>query len=306
MKVFVAGATGVLGRRVVPLLVQEGHRVTAIARTSEKAASLRSAGAEPVTVGLFDATAITEAVADHDVVVNLATHIPDLMRAARSSAWTENDRIRTEGARNLVDAAIAGGASRYIQESISFFYADGGTDWLDEETAMEAPGFAAAFLAAEAQAARFTDAGGVGVALRFAMFYGAGASHTEVQLKVARRGLSPFPGPKDGYQSFVHIDDAATATVAAFEVPAGIYNVAEDEPATRRELAVAIGAALSRRPVRAVPGIARLGGEKTAYLSRSVRVSNRRFRAASEWSPSYPSPTAGWVQVVAAMASPSE
>jgi nucleoside-diphosphate-sugar epimerase len=301
MKVFVAGATGALGSRVVPLLVHDAHRVTAIARTADKAAALRAVGAEPVEVGLFDPRELTQAVAGHDVVANLATHIPDLSRAARSSAWAENDHIRTEGARNLVDAALAGGASRYIQESICFFYVDGGADWLTEEAPMDAPAFAAAFLSAEEQAARFGDSGGVGVALRFAMFYGAGTSHTGFQVRAARRGLSPFPGPKDGYQTFIHVDDAASAVVAALEVPSGVYNVAEDEPATRRDLGAAIAAALGRRRVWSVPGVARLGGKKTAYLSRSVRVSNRKFRQASGWVPSYPTPVSGWAQVTAAM-----
>lgn len=211
MKVFVAGATGVLGNRVVPLLVRAGHQVTAIARTPEKAAVLRAVGAEPVTVGLFEPDRLIAAVAGHGAVVNLATHIPDLSRAARSSAWAENDRIRTEGSRNLVDAALADGALRYVQESISFFYADGGEDWLDEDAALDVPAFAAAILTAEAQAARFAAAGGSGVVLRFGWFYGAGSSHTASQLRIARRGLSPFPGAQDGYQAFVHLDDAASA-----------------------------------------------------------------------------------------------
>jgi nucleoside-diphosphate-sugar epimerase len=300
MKIFVAGATGVLGSRAVRLLVAAGHEVTGISRSAAKAASLQAAGVTPATVDLFDAEAVNAALAGHDAVINLATHIPDLSRATRPSAWQENDRIRTEGSRILVDAALAAGARRYVQESIAFFYVDGGADWREEETPMEVPDFAAAFQNAEAQAARFTEAGNVGVVLRFAMFYAAGASHTEAQLKAARLGLSPFPGPKDAYQSFIHVDDAASAVVSALDVPGGVYNVAEDEPATRGELATALADALGkRRPGRAIPGVAKLGGEKTAYLSRSVRVSNRRFRDASGWSPTYPTPAEGWKQVVA-------
>jgi len=299
VRVFVAGATGVLGVRAVPLLLHAGHRVTAIARTPEKAATLRAAGAEPVTVGLFDPAGLRKAVDGHDVVVNLATHIPDLARAARSSAWGENDRVRTEGSRNLVDAAVAAGALHYLQESISFFYADGGSAWLDETSPFDVPSFAAAVHEAEAQALRFTELGGIGVVLRFGWFYGVGASHTASQLKLARRGISPFPGEQGGYQTFVHLDDAATAVVAAFEAPAGVYNVTEDEPASRRDLAAAVASALGRRPGRAVPGVAKLGGAKTAYLARSTWVSNRRFREATGWSPSYPDPVLGWEQVVA-------
>jgi nucleoside-diphosphate-sugar epimerase len=299
MKIFVAGATGVLGSRVVPLLMHAGHRVTAIARTPEKATALQAAGATPVTVSLFEPQPLIEAVAAHDVVINLATHIPDLARAARSSAWAENDRIRTEGSRNLVDATLAAGATRYVQESVCLFYADGGDAWLDEDAALDIPTYAAAIVSAEAQATRFAANGGAGVVLRFGWFYGAGSSHTASQLRMAKRGLSPFIGAQDGYQSFVHLDDAATAVCAALEVPTGVYNITEDEPATRRQLAEALGAAMDRRPPRALPGAALLGGSKTAYLSRSTRVSNRRFRAVTDWVPAYPIPAPGWAQVVA-------
>jgi nucleoside-diphosphate-sugar epimerase len=300
MKVFLAGATGVLGTRVVPLLVRAGHQVTGIARTPQKADAVAAAGARPVTVSLFDVDELRAAVAGHDVVINIATHIPDLKRAARPSAWAENDRIRTDGSRHLVDAALAAGAGRYIQESISFYYVDGGTRWVDEDSPLDVPESAAAILMAEAQATRFASSGGVGVVLRFGWFYGTGSSHTDSQLALARKGLSPFPGSPDGYQACVHLDDAATAVLAATGVPARTYNVCEDEPATRRELAAVVGAALGRRAGWAVPGIARLGGAKTSYLGRSVRVSNRRFREASGWAPAFPTPAAGWAQVVAA------
>jgi nucleoside-diphosphate-sugar epimerase len=298
MKIFVAGATGVLGKRATRLLVGAGHEVTGIARTPEKAEVLRAAGVAPVTVGLFDPPALTAAVAGHEVVANLATHIPDVTKAARSKAWEENDRIRTEGARNLVDAALAANADRYIQESIAFFYEDGASDWRYEDTPLNAPAFASTFQSAEAEAGRFTESGGVGVVLRFSMFYGAGASHTQAQLKAASRGISPFPGPKDAYQTFIHLDDAASAVVSALAAPAGLYNVCEDEPQTRGALAAAVSGALGKRPGRSIPGIVKLGGSKTEYFGRSVRVSNRKFKDATGWAPAYPSPDLGWKQVV--------
>jgi nucleoside-diphosphate-sugar epimerase len=299
MRIFVAGATGVLGRRVVPLLVADGHEVTGIARSPEKAAQLSAAGATPASVDLFDAAGLAAAVAGHDVVMNLATHIPDLTKAARTSAWSENDRIRTEGARNMVDAAMSAGATRYVQESICFFYRDGGDAWLDEDEPIEAPDFASSFQSAEAQAQRFADSGGTAVVLRFAFFYGANSAHTDLQLSAARKGVSPFPGPKDAYQTFVHLDDAASAVVAALKAPTGIFNVTEDDPLTRRESAAALGAALGKRPGFSIPGFSKLGGKKTAYLASSVRVSNKRFREATGWSPKYPNGREGWKQVVA-------
>src|SRR5436309_6436301 len=167
MKVFVAGGTGVLGRRAVPSLVQAGHDVTAAARGEEKAALVRAMGAHPVRVDLFDAAAVKEAVRGHEVVVNLATHIPPMSQMTRTSAWAENDRIRREVSRNLVDAALDAGAARYVQESIAFMYADGGDSWLDEDSPVDAPAYVHSAVAAEAQARRFTEQGRTGLALGF-------------------------------------------------------------------------------------------------------------------------------------------
>src|SRR5690242_528809 len=122
MRIFVAGATGILGRRAVADLVAAGHSVTAVVRSDAKADVARALGAEPVRVSLFDPEALRAAVAGHDAVCNLATHIPPLSRAADPRAWNENNRIRSEASGNLVDAALAAGASVYVQESIAFLY----------------------------------------------------------------------------------------------------------------------------------------------------------------------------------------
>src|SRR4051812_9122512 len=152
MKVFVAGATGVLGKRAVRELVAAGHDVTGVARSEEKAALVRSLGATPVKVDLFDPAAVKDAVAGHDVVCNLATHIPPTSKMAFPKAWDENNRIRTEASRNLVDAALAAGASRYIQESICFVYGDHGDEWIDEDTTLDVPKLVRSVVSAEEQA----------------------------------------------------------------------------------------------------------------------------------------------------------
>jgi 2-alkyl-3-oxoalkanoate reductase len=128
MKVFVAGATGVLGRRAVAGLVRSGHEVSALVRSDAKAGQVVAAGAAPVRCSLFDPDGLRSAMAGHDAVINLATHIPPVTAAARAPAWAENDRVRTVGSRNLVDAALVAGVGRYVQESIAFLYADGGDD----------------------------------------------------------------------------------------------------------------------------------------------------------------------------------
>jgi nucleoside-diphosphate-sugar epimerase len=300
MKVFVAGATGVVGRRAVALLVAAGHEVTGVARSPEKAALVASLGATPVAVDLFDPGAVRDAVAGHDVVVNLATKIPPVSRSMRRSAWAENDRIRSEASRNLADAALAAGAARYVQESIAFAYADGGDAWLDEDTPLDPAPYAESLRHAEAAAADVTAAGASGVVLRFGMFYGAGSAHTDLFLRTAGAGLSPFIGRGRSYLSLVHLDDAASAVVAALTAPAGVYNVVDDSPLPRRDHARALAAALRRRRLIASPSAPlRLGGSTTEMLTRSHRVGNRRFREATGWAPRYATPADGWAQVVA-------
>jgi nucleoside-diphosphate-sugar epimerase len=298
VKVFVAGATGVLGRRAVPLLVAAGHEVSGIARSPEKADALSAAGATPATVDLFDPAAVAAAVAGHDAVVNIATHIPGVAAAARPGAWSENDRIRTEGSHNLVDAAIAAGAQRYVQESLGFFYRDSGDAWVDEATPLDAPEFVRSFLEAEAQAARAAQAGVAAVVLRFGFFYAADAGHTISQLKAARRGVAAFPGPKNAYQPLVHADDAARAVVAALGAPAGTYNVCESRPLRRSDINAAVAAAVGKRRAWSLPGLAKLGGSKTSYLGRSIRLSSKKFQDTAGWQPQYPSAVEGMREVV--------
>ena len=302
MKVFVAGATGAIGKRAVRRLLEAGHEVTAVARTAAKATELRRMGAFPVTVDLFDPAAVAAAVAGHDAVVNLATKIPSPARAALPGSWNENDRIRREASRNLVDAALSAGATRYIQESISFGYPDRGSEWIDETVPPDIPAYAASVLDAEAQATRFAESGGTAVVLRFGMFYGAGSAHTEFFVSTAQAGLSPFVGRTDASMSFIHLDDAAEAVVAALDAEGGIYNVVDDEPLTRGEHARVLARALGRRRLLAGPTAAtRIGGAKVEMLTRSQRVSNGRFREATGWSPHFRSTREGLPAVVAEM-----
>ena len=301
-KVFVSGATGVLGRRVLPLLVAEGHEVTAVARSDEKAEGVRRAGATPVRVDLFDAGAVKEAVAGHDVVCNLTTHIPSTTKAALPGAWKENERIRTDASRNLVDAALATGATRYVQEALAFIYEDRGDgQWVDEDAPVDGGTFNQGVHRAEQQAARFTAAGGTGVVLRFGLFHAADSEQTLQAVGMARRGMAMTLGRPDAYLAMIEIDDAARAVLAALGAPAGIYNVVDDEPLTRREYAAALAAALGRtKPLRLPPVVAsKLGGSKTSLLARSERVRNTRFKEATGWAPGSPSAREAWAKIVA-------
>jgi nucleoside-diphosphate-sugar epimerase len=234
MKVFVIGATGAIGGHAVPALVRAAHIVTALARTPEKAAQLSQQGASPMTVSIFDRTALTEAFKGHDAVVNLATAIPPTAKFLQAKAWTENDRVRKQGSATIIDAAIAVGIERVVQESVSMIYPDRADEWIDEHCPPDTFPMAQANLAAEANANRFSTAGGAGVVLRFGWFYGPGARHSEEFFALARRHIVIMMGPPNSYVSSIHMADAGAAVVAALAIPAGAYNVVDDEPLTKR------------------------------------------------------------------------
>jgi nucleoside-diphosphate-sugar epimerase len=303
MKVFVTGATGVVGRRAVPLLVQAGHEVTAVARTPEKAAALERAGARPVQVDLFDADGVRRAVAGHQAVLNLATHIPRSTTAMMLPwSWRENDRIRREASAILVDAALAAGAARFVQESFAPMYPDRGDQWIDEGVPPHPARYNRSTLDAERSAARFAESGGAAVVLRFGGFYGPDAAHVPDLIKFTKKGMMALPGRPEAYFSSLSHDDAASAAVAALGVEGGIYNVAEDDPLTRRAFFDVIAAGLGVPSPRPQPAwMSKLMGSAGDLLSRSVRLSNRKFRQASGWAPRYPSVREGWPALLAEM-----
>jgi nucleoside-diphosphate-sugar epimerase len=295
MRVFVTGATGVVGRRAVPALVAAGHDVTALGRTPEKRAALERAGATAIDVDLFDQHALRQAVAGTEGVINLATAIPPASKAIRGSAWRLNDRIRTEASANLVDAALANGVTLFVQESFAPMYAGAGEAWIDEDSPLDPAPHSRSTLDAEASAKRFTEAGGTGVILRFGFFYGPDGSFAEDTIKAVRRGLAPTVGRPDDYVASVHHEDAGSAVAAALGVPSGTYNVTDDEPMRRREFYEALADALGAPRPRMPPvWLAGLTGSLGKTLGRSIRVSNRRFREDAGWAPRYPSAREGW------------
>jgi nucleoside-diphosphate-sugar epimerase len=297
MRVFVAGSTGVIGRRAVAALVAAGHEVTAVVRSPAKAEHARSLGATPVEVSIFDPDALRAAAAGHDAVCNLATHIPPMAKAATASAWAENNRIRSEASRYLADAARAVGASVYVQESIAFLYGEHGSDVIDaERTPIQDTRFTESVRAAEAACARFAESGGRGVVLRFGIFVAPDSDQTVTVMRAARRGLAIEPGRPDGYFPAIDAGDAAAAVVAALDAPSGTYDVVDDESLTREEARAALAAAVGRRRLLAMPSAKKVVGP----LADSQRVSNARFKAVTNWSPRVRSRRQGWPLTVRA------
>ncbi len=292
MRVFVTGGTGAIGTHTVPALVAAGHSVTALARGDAKAAVLRSQGAEPVSVSLFDRRGLAGAFAGHDAVVNLASALPSTTAFIRKSAWAECERVRSEGSATVVDAARDAGVQRMIQESVVMIYRDGGSDWVDEDQPVDHYPITRGNHAAEASARRFGEQSTI---LRFGVFYGPHAAHSEQILDMAKWHIGFVPGRSSTYISSIHVADAANAVVAALAVPGGTYNIVDDTPLTKREYADACAAAVGRRIWISGPGrVGLLLGDRLTSITRSLRVSNKRFRDVSGWRPRYPSAAEGY------------
>jgi len=297
MNVFLTGGTGAIGPATVRGLREKGHAIRAVARSEDKAAQLRSQGAEPIAVDLFDGDAVTAAVDGCEAVLHLATNVPPLRRMASKKGWETHNRIRTSATTNLVDAALATGATTFVKESVSFVYPDGGDAWIDETTPPdESIEMLRPTLEGERIVDRFTAGGGRGIVLRFGLFYGPTARGTDEALRLARWRMSMVGGKPEGYLSSIHTDDVAGAAVAALDAPAGIYNAVEDEPVTRRDYLDAFTDAFGIRKLRPMPTwLVRLtSGSAAAAVIRSWRVSNKKLRDATSWSPRYPSVREGW------------
>jgi nucleoside-diphosphate-sugar epimerase len=302
LKVFVAGATGVLGRPTVRALVEAGNEVRGTARGEEKAALLRSLGVEPVAVDILSPDSAKEAISGSEAVLNFATKIPPIVRMRWPGAWKENDRLRTEGSRVLVDAALANGVAAYIQESITFIYADGGDEWLNEDSPLAINWVSLkSMMNGERETERFTAGGGRGISLRFSGFYASYAQSTLDTVRMARRRLLPVAGDGSNFFSSIQVDDAAQASVAALTIPAGNYNVTDDEPLRMRDYGRAISDAFGLKPPRRVPKwlFRLMGGGPAKYILSSQRVSNERFKNATGWAPKYPSASEGFQQIAA-------
>jgi nucleoside-diphosphate-sugar epimerase len=247
--------------------------------------------------------ALRIAVAGCDAILHLASKIPAPPAAQDIRSWEENDWIRRVGTRHLVEAALAACVGVFVYPSVVFVYPDSADTWVDARTRVDPPPTLVSDLEAEREVARFTASGGRGVVLRLGRLYGADNPSTTALLRAARQGIALTTGRGDAYESWTCADDAATAFRAAIEsVPAGIYDVVDDEPLRRDEeaevLARAVGRPRLARPETAAPG--QPMGALDEAISRSVRVSNRLFRDASGWTPRFRSLREGLAAIVAA------
>ncbi|MEP6952427.1 MAG: NAD(P)-dependent oxidoreductase [Solirubrobacteraceae bacterium] len=296
MRVFVAGATGAIGRPLVRDLVAAGHDVTGTTRSPAKADGLREARVTPAVVDALDAGALRAAVLDArpEVVVHELTDLSAPLNPRRYGAWLAGtNRLRGEATRTLLDAAREAGARRVLVQSVSFLTAPQGPPVLDES----APLLSAGPVSAAADMERVVRAaqGIESLVLRYGYFYGPGTSIGPggQQAEDVRRRRLPVIGDGGGRWSLVHVEDAAAATVAAIDHGGtGILNVVDDEPALMREWVPGLARLLGARPPRRVPvWLAKLvaGEALTTTATQARGASNARARELLGWAPRYPS-----------------
>jgi nucleoside-diphosphate-sugar epimerase len=304
MKVLVIGATGAVGTPLVSQLVERGHEVVGTSRTRERAEKVRELGAEPAVLDILDREAARRLVLDTkpDAIVHQATALAggiDFRHFGDSFAQT--NRLRTEGTDNLLAAAWEAGVGRFVAQSYAGWPLArvGGPvktedDPLDDDPPDEVRSTVAAIKYLEKAV---VDAGGI--ALRYGAFYGA---PVDPALDAIRERKVPIVGDGGGIFSFVHVEDAASATVLALERgEPGIYNVADDEPAPAREVLPALAQAVGAKPPRKVPvWLARLfAGELGVIMGTQLRgASNAKAKRELGWKLRYPS----WRQGFAAEA----
>jgi 2-alkyl-3-oxoalkanoate reductase len=294
MRVFVAGATGVLGRQVVRELLDRGHAVTGLARRPENERLLRALGAAPAAGDLFDAGSLARAAAGTEVVMHLATATPSGPRQ-RLRDWKLNDRIRTEGTAALLEASRRVGARCYIQQSTALVHGSAGDAWVDENSPRVPHRVFDSAVAMEGLVCHAGREHGLAtVILRGGMLYHRDASSTRQMLAGIRSGSLPVVGMGDSFRSLVHVADMARACVIAAETrPAGeAFLVVDDEPVRVRDLFTHL-ARLSGgpKPRYLLPIAARLlmGALAVDLAMVSLRCRNAKIKRHLGWAPEFPS-----------------
>jgi 2-alkyl-3-oxoalkanoate reductase len=317
MKVFVAGATGVLGRALVPQLVARDHEVVGMTRSASKQDLVRSLGALPVVADALDPDAVAQAVAsaEPEVIVHQLTALSgrmsarDMRHPERSAAATMTNRLRTEGTDHLLAAGRAVGARRFVAQSFAAFrFARTGGPVQTEADPLDPNPPAALRTVQEGylylERAVMTIEWGEGLVLRYGGFYGPGTAISlapdAVMAAPIRKRRFPIVGDGGGVWSHVHIDDAAAATAAAVERgQPGVYNVVDDDPAPVREWLPVLASALDAKPPRRIPRwLARLvaGEAATATMTEARGASNAKAKRELGWQLRYPSWRQGFAQ----------
>ena len=308
MKVFIAGASGVLGRRLIRQFLARGHSVIGQVRSAKAESAVREAGGEPRFADLFDAESLARAAEGCDTVIHAATAIPTKQKTTPAD-WAMNDRIRRKGTRCLTEAAAKIGAKTYLQQSVVWVANPKDGSPFNEDSPIVSDSLVQSSVDAEMIAREAASTEGFTAAiLRGGAFYDCDSAHTRMLAEGVRQRAMPIIGRGDAVWSVIHTDDGASAYVAAAENPRnGIWHIVDDEPVSVRALLETIAERLGAPCPRRVPvWLARLvaGERAVAYFTRSTRTSNARFRRDYGWAPKYPTYREGLEQVVAAWNKP--
>lgn len=302
MKILLAGATGAIGRPLLPLLTEAGHEVVGTTRSEAKAAGVREAGAEAAVVNAMDAEALREVVvaAEPEVVINELTALPDALDFRDREALAATNALRREAGPSLARIAAEVGAKRLISQSVAFFYAPVGDAVKTEDEPVielppESPMADGPLAIRELEESTLERPGVDGLVLRYGYFYGPGTYYAEdgTTAEQVRRRRFPIVGNGGGVFSFIHTDDAAAATLAAVEQGTpGIYNIVDDDPAPMSEWLPVYAETIGAKPPRRVPAwLARLvAGKDAAALATRLRgASNEKAKRELGWTPRYAS-----------------
>ena len=304
MRVFIAGASGVLGQRLIQQFTARGHSVVGQVRSPKAEAVVRAAGGEPRQADLFDSESLARAADGCDTVIHAATAIPTKQKILPAD-WRMNDHIRRKGTRCLTGAAGKIGAKTYLQQSIVWVARPKDESPFDEESPVVCNSVMQSAIDAEAIAreAGATD-GFFTAVLRGGAFYDCDSAHTRMLADGLRKGSMPIIGSGNAVWAMIHTDDAASAFVTVAENPRnGVWHVVDNELVTVRALLEALAASLGAKPPRRVPvWLAKwLAGEYAVeYFTRSTRTTNARLRQDFGWAPRYPTYREGLQQIVAA------
>ena len=293
MKVLIAGASGAIGRPLVAQLLERGHEVVGLTRSNADA--IRAAGAEAVVADALDADAVRAAIEGErpDVVVNELTDLARPLNPRKYDEWLAGtNRLRREGTKNLVDGALAAGAAKFVSQSVAFAY--GFEPGVKTEESPIIGSAAGEMGAAMEELEQTTLAAPNGIVLRYGFFYGPGTAYDRggQQITMIEKRQMPIIGGGSGVFPFIHVDDAASATVAAIERGApGVYNVVDDEPAPGSEWIPYVAEVVGAKRPRHIPGwVARLvAGRMAGFATRLQPVSNAKAKRELEWTPKYAS-----------------
>jgi nucleoside-diphosphate-sugar epimerase len=297
MKIFIAGATGVLGRRVVQKLMAKGHQIVGLSRSAQNREWLNQHGAIPREGDLFDLEQLADITADCEAILHLATAIPTKSRSTRQD-WALNDRIRREGTENLVAAALRHNCKLYLQESVTLIYGHRNGEWVDETASLPEQQLSMLQSAVDMErivreAAR--QKGLPATILRFGTFYSYDSAHTQSMFQLIKKRFFPIIGSGKGYWNIINVDDAAKAIAKTIEhydrCLNQTFNVCDDEPVQSQSLidfmAETLGAGKPRHiPVWLAKGL--LGSSGVDVLLTSVRCKNQLIKEKTGWEPEYP------------------